>query len=173
MGLVEASNRFDPARNLKFKTLAEHRIRGAMLDHLRSINPLPRAVRRFVRQREAVVPRLNVTTSEDEVAAARGIPIQRYRLLSQIARSSDARQRDGSARVAYSSPPAAYTLTLRREVSDAINRLPECERDVILALGEGHSVREISRDLRSLLDAVVTPPPGAYDAQNSTRCHTA
>ena len=28
MGLLEASNRFDPARKLKFKTLAEHRIRG-------------------------------------------------------------------------------------------------------------------------------------------------
>ena len=107
MGLVQAPNRFDPARNLKFKTLAEHRIRGAMLDYLRSVDPQPRALRRFVRQREAVMPRLKATASEDEVPAAMGVPIERYHRLSQIARSSDAEQRDGSARRADSSPPAA------------------------------------------------------------------
>jgi len=146
MGLVQASNRFDPTRNLKFKTLAEHRIRGAMLDYLRNVDPLPRAVRRFVRQREAILPRLQSNASEDEIAAAMGIPIQRYRRLSQMARSTDPEQRDASARLADSTP-AAYTLTLRREVSDAIDRLPERERRVMLALREGHSVREISRDL--------------------------
>ena len=148
VGLVQAANRFDPTRNLKFKTLAEHRIRGAMLDYLRSVDPLPRAVRRFVRQREGILPCLKTNASEDEVAAALGIPIQRYRRLSQVARCSEAEQQDGSAGVADSSPPAAFTLTLRREVHDAIDQLPECERSVMLALDEGRSVREISRDLK-------------------------
>jgi len=147
IGLVEASKRFDPARNLKFKTLAEHRIRGAMLDYLRSFDPLPRAVRRFVRQREAVLLRLKANPSEEEIAAAMEIPIQRFRRLNQIANASEAQPRDERDRVADANPPAAYTLTLRREVSDALNRLPECERKIMLALGEGHSVREISRDL--------------------------
>lgn len=148
MGLVQASNRFDPARNLKFKTLAEHRIRGAMLDYLRSIDPLPRAVRRFVRQREAVLADIYGTPSEEEIAVAMQIPIERYRRLSRIANSPDAEPRDRSARTADANPPAAYTLTLRREVSDALDRLPERERKIMLALGEGHSVREISRDLK-------------------------
>jgi len=73
--------------------------------------------------------------------------IERYRRLSHIANASDAEPRDGGGRVADTNPPAAYTLTLRREVSDALLRLPERERRIMLALGEGHSVREISRDL--------------------------
>jgi RNA polymerase sigma factor for flagellar operon FliA len=35
IGLIQAVDRFDPARNLKLKTLAEHRISGALLDYLR------------------------------------------------------------------------------------------------------------------------------------------
>jgi RNA polymerase sigma factor (sigma-70 family) len=55
IGLIQAVDRFDPKRNLKLKTLAEHRIRGALLDYLRQIDPLPRTVRRFQKQRDAVI----------------------------------------------------------------------------------------------------------------------
>jgi RNA polymerase sigma factor for flagellar operon FliA len=51
IGLIQAVDRFDPARNLNLKTLAEHRIRGALLDHLRHTDPLPRSVRCFQKQR--------------------------------------------------------------------------------------------------------------------------
>ena len=47
IGLIQAVDRLDPDRHLKLKTLAEHRIRGALLDYLRHIDPLPRSVRRF------------------------------------------------------------------------------------------------------------------------------
>ncbi len=148
VGLVEASNRFDPARNLKFKTLAEHRIRGAILDYLRSVDPLPRAVRQFVRQREAILRRAKANVSEEDLAAAMGMTIERYRRLSQIVNSSEAGQPGGSACIADADPPDAYTLILRRELNDALGRLPKRERKIMLALGEGHSVREISRDLK-------------------------
>ena len=52
IGLIQAVDRFDPARDCLLKTIAEHRIRGAMLDYLRQLDPLPRSVRRFVRKRE-------------------------------------------------------------------------------------------------------------------------
>ena len=52
IGLIQAVDRFDPDRHLKLKTLAEHRIRGALLDYLRHIDPLPRSVRRFQKQRD-------------------------------------------------------------------------------------------------------------------------
>jgi RNA polymerase sigma factor (sigma-70 family) len=55
IGLIQAVERFDPDRHLKLKTLAEHRIRGALLDYLRYIDPLPRSVRRFQKQRDAVI----------------------------------------------------------------------------------------------------------------------
>lgn len=146
-GLIEASNRFDPGRNLKFKTLAEHRIRGAILDYLRSIDPLPRAVRRFMRERETVLARFKTAPSEAEVAAAMDVSIDSYRSISQSARSGDLKQLDERAPVADSGFPTAYTVTLWREVSDALESLPECERAVILCLRAGQSPREISHHL--------------------------
>ena len=64
-GLVEAADRFDGSRNIQFKTLAEHRIRGAMLDYLRSLDPLPRSVRRFVKDRDAVIAQWKQDTGDD------------------------------------------------------------------------------------------------------------
>jgi RNA polymerase sigma factor (sigma-70 family) len=55
VGLIRAVDRFDPTRNLKLKTLAEHRIQGALLDYLRQLDPLPRAVREFQKRRDAVL----------------------------------------------------------------------------------------------------------------------
>jgi RNA polymerase sigma factor for flagellar operon FliA len=45
MGLVDAIDRYDPSRDVKFKTYAEFRIRGAMLDELRSLDWVPRSKR--------------------------------------------------------------------------------------------------------------------------------
>ena len=45
LGLIDAADRFDPARNVRFHTYAMTRIRGAMLDALRSDDWLPRSVR--------------------------------------------------------------------------------------------------------------------------------
>jgi len=55
IGLIQAVDRFDPKRNVKLNTLAEHRISGAMLDYLRRIDPLSRDVRRFQKQRDAIL----------------------------------------------------------------------------------------------------------------------
>ena len=45
MGLMDALTKFDPNKNVAFKTYAEFRIRGAMLDELRSLDWVPRSVR--------------------------------------------------------------------------------------------------------------------------------
>lgn len=44
-GLIDAANRFDPTRNIKFETFASKRIRGAILDELRKLDWVPRLVR--------------------------------------------------------------------------------------------------------------------------------
>jgi len=49
LGLIEAVDRFDQTRGLKFRTYAQHRIRGAMQDFLRDEDPLSRTERRRVR----------------------------------------------------------------------------------------------------------------------------
>jgi RNA polymerase sigma factor (sigma-70 family) len=50
VGMIQAVDRFDRARGLKFKSYAQHRIGGAMLDFLREADPLSRAERRRVRE---------------------------------------------------------------------------------------------------------------------------
>lgn len=50
LGLIDALERFDPTREVKFKTYAVFRIRGAMLDFLRSNDDYPRTVRDFARE---------------------------------------------------------------------------------------------------------------------------
>src|SRR3954452_17778376 len=52
LGLIDASNRFDEARGIKFETFAERRVRGAMIDALRR-DAWPRGVRRQRRELEA------------------------------------------------------------------------------------------------------------------------
>src|SRR5262249_28815209 len=95
LGLIQAVDRFDPARGLKLKTLAEFRIRGAMVDYLRELDPLPRSIRQFARRRDEtsnlLAQAFNRSPSESELAEALGIRIERYRRLSCIVRSSQTR----------------------------------------------------------------------------------
>jgi RNA polymerase sigma factor for flagellar operon FliA len=52
IGLLNAMERFDPSRGTLLRTYAEHRIRGAILDGLRSMDWLPRSARQRERQRQ-------------------------------------------------------------------------------------------------------------------------
>ena len=65
IGLIQAVDRFQPSRGLKFGTYARHRIRGAMLDFLREEDPLSRTERRRIRAAEAT----NAATGEKTVSA--------------------------------------------------------------------------------------------------------
>jgi RNA polymerase sigma factor FliA len=85
IGLIQAVDRFDPKRNLKLKTLAEHRISGAMLDYLRRIDPLSRDVRRFQKQRDAIIADLLAAGEFSHVRVAQmlGVSLQKYVTLSR------------------------------------------------------------------------------------------
>src|ERR1700704_6513619 len=50
IGLISAIDHYDPGQNVKLKTYAEHRIRGAILDGLRGLDWAPRAKRKLGRQ---------------------------------------------------------------------------------------------------------------------------
>jgi RNA polymerase sigma factor (sigma-70 family) len=65
VGLIQAVDRFDHARGLKFRTYAQHRIQGAMLDFLREEDPLSRTERRRVRESAAGL--CPTTVSLDEI----------------------------------------------------------------------------------------------------------
>jgi RNA polymerase sigma factor for flagellar operon FliA len=92
IGLIQAVDRFDPSRNLKLKTLADHRIRGAMLDYLRQIDPLPRNARRFQRQRDAMMAefaKVGETPTYEQVAHALGLSMRRFVCLSVMITASE------------------------------------------------------------------------------------
>jgi len=82
IGLIEAVQRFDPSRNIKFTTFATFRIRGAILDILREIDWAPRKVRSNVKQVYKVISELQNklvrNPTEDEVAAKLGITLEKY-----------------------------------------------------------------------------------------------
>jgi RNA polymerase sigma factor (sigma-70 family) len=75
VGLIKAVDRFDSSRGPKFKTYAQHRIHGAMLDFLREEDPLSRTERRRVRESTSGIS--PTTVSLDEIQLHRlGAPTQ-------------------------------------------------------------------------------------------------
>ena len=71
-GLMDAIEKFDPSRGFKFETYAVTRIRGAIIDELRSIDWVPRSVRAKARRIERAIrqleQRLNRTPTDEELA---------------------------------------------------------------------------------------------------------
>jgi RNA polymerase sigma factor for flagellar operon FliA len=76
-GLIDAIDKFDTARNIKFETYAITRIKGAIIDELRSIDWVPRSVRAKGRAVERAYAKLEArllrSPSDDEVATEMGI----------------------------------------------------------------------------------------------------
>ncbi len=68
LGLVEAARRFDAARDVRFETFAEHRIRGAMLDEMRRMDHLPRRLRDQADQVERARTRLGQELQREPTA---------------------------------------------------------------------------------------------------------
>src|SRR5687768_13847844 len=64
IGLIDAAERFDEKRGIKFETFAERRVRGAMIDALRK-DAWPRGVRRVRRELEAAREKLRVTLGHE------------------------------------------------------------------------------------------------------------
>ena len=80
VGLLDALDRFDSSRGIKFKTYAEFRIRGAMLDYLREMDWFPRSARQHSTRLQHAYTRLeNVLgrpPEEEEVAKELGISVE-------------------------------------------------------------------------------------------------
>jgi RNA polymerase sigma factor for flagellar operon FliA len=76
-GLLDAIDRFDPDKNVKFKTYAVPRIKGAIFDELRSIDWVPRSVRQKTKEVEetigALEAQLGRSATDQEIAGALGM----------------------------------------------------------------------------------------------------
>jgi RNA polymerase sigma factor for flagellar operon FliA len=82
IGLIAAIDRFDPARDVKLKTYAEYKIRGAILDSLRGLDWAPRQQRKRAKLIESAIAsveqRLHRSPSEEEIATELGLSIDEY-----------------------------------------------------------------------------------------------
>jgi RNA polymerase sigma factor for flagellar operon FliA len=124
IGLIKAVDRFDGSRGLKFRSYAQHRVMGAMLDFLREEDPLSRAERRRVRE-SAPVSNLPATISLDQLPAP---------VVNRLVAIEDR---------------AAYALLVRAEIRNIRQCLSVRENRVIALLFEsGWQNRQVAADLK-------------------------
>lgn len=150
MGLLDAANRFDPTRGILFKTFAEHRMRGAMLDEARRTDWFSRSLRekqtRLTRALEELEQQLGRSADEDEVAGAMGLDLEDYRsLLAEVSHlgcvslhQTIDEYEEGRSFIDNLPDPNALTpqdhverKQLTRELAEHLERLSEKERLVI------------------------------------------
>ncbi len=167
-GLIDAIEKFDPARGYKFETYAIARIKGAILDELRSIDWVPRSVRSKARSLERAMAKLEAqhhrAPTDEEVAEEMGISEQQLQTtLGQISFVGVAaldEMLSGGDRgetvtlgdtVADSGegPMGVYEIEEMRQIlATSINRMAEREKVVLtLYYYEGLTLAEIGRVL--------------------------
>src|ERR1700691_773947 len=82
IGLINAVDSYDPKFNVKLKTYAEHRIRGAILDSIRGLDGVPVHKRKRLRKIEAAIAaaeqRLQRVPAEEEIALELKMPLAEY-----------------------------------------------------------------------------------------------
>ncbi len=169
LGLIGAIERFDPERDIKFETYAVSRIKGSIIDELRSMDWVPRSVRARARDIERGIAQLEAklmrAPNDDEIAAHLGITEEEFQdSLLEISRSSIAALDElwagagGGDSVALietledagaPEPQAAIAHTeLRETLGVAIARLPDREKLVVtLYYYEELTLREIGEVL--------------------------
>jgi RNA polymerase sigma factor for flagellar operon FliA len=85
VGLLDAFNKFDANKNVQFRSYAQFRVRGAILDSLRTLDWSPRELRRKGRAIEEAIQtltaRMGRTPQENEIAAEMGIALSEYQQL--------------------------------------------------------------------------------------------
>ena len=85
VGLIDAANKFDAAKGVKFKTFAEYRVRGAILDEMRKLDWFSRSMRDKQNQLTQTMLRLERqlgrSPEEQEMAAEMAMSLDEYRVL--------------------------------------------------------------------------------------------
>jgi RNA polymerase sigma factor FliA len=155
IGLIDAIDRFEPERGLQFQTYAVPRIRGAMVDSLRSSDWVPRSLREKKRDIEraqaSLETRLGRTPSDAEVAAELGIAVsdlrEAYRKVSYTNVAS-IDELGVSDELVPHAPDGSGDPDLGPELLEAVHTLPERDRIIVaLYYFEGLTLAEIGQVL--------------------------
>lgn len=167
IGLMDAIDKFDPTKAVKFKTYAEFRIKGAMLDELRSRDWIPRSVRENSSKLEKAFSKLrsndNIDHPTDQELAgsldidvqdlnefldkARPIPLLSIENLGHVDQSDD--QLDILETISKPEAKDPIAEALEKETQEslikAIKKLPEKEQMVLsLYYNEDMNLKEIA-----------------------------
>ena len=168
-GLLDAIDKYDPSKNVKFKTYAVTRIRGAIFDELRSIDWVPRSVRQKTREIEETIGSLEAqlgrTVSDQEIASALGMNEEEFlKTMLKISGTSVLSLNDvwyagdENDRISIGESiesPASLNPDvivekdeIRRVIIEAINELPDKEKKVlVLYYYEDLTLKEIGQIL--------------------------
>ncbi|NLJ33620.1 MAG: FliA/WhiG family RNA polymerase sigma factor [Firmicutes bacterium] len=168
VGLIQAVDRFDPSRGIKFTTYAVARIRGAMLDGMRKSDWFPRSLRQKERQLhtayQKVANKLGRSPNDREMADELQLSIEAFRELLHEVRQTTLLSlddifpdQDGTGASAVNMFPSSQasepeSLLAQAEIKEiiakAIDKLPERERLVVsLYYYEGFTLKEIATTL--------------------------
>lgn len=151
VGLIDALNKFDSEKNVKFTSYAKFRIRGAILDSLREMDWSPRDLRRKSRQIDTVIQKLQTelggTVSEPEPAKAMGLSLKELHQLTNEIRgleitslqgemTEDGQEPDMAQNIPGPPDEDPLTLCVEGEMNErlqaAIAKLPEREQQVLM-----------------------------------------
>ena len=167
VGLISAIDHFDPVHNVKLKTYAEYKIRGAILDSLRGMDWAPRQQRKRVKQIEHAIAvieqRVHCAPSEEEIAIELKLTIEEYhewlvdvRGVNLGSLESSSPEEEGKDLLRFISdneeswPSRLLERSeLERLLADAIDKMPSMERTVLsLYYHEEMTLREIAKIVR-------------------------
>ena len=165
-GLLEAHKTYDDTRGAKFSTYALPRIRGAILDALRAAHPLPRSLQKASSDIERAISSLYAdlgrTPTKAEIAERLGVPLEELLTVSQatsvrvlsLESLADMTVNGATEKLneladddsGVDPHAVAQSQFLRSELMDAIEDLPEREREIIrLYYIESRSLKSIGR----------------------------
>ncbi|MDR0644663.1 MAG: RNA polymerase sigma factor WhiG [Treponema sp.] len=164
-GLLDAIDKFDPNKGVKFKTYAVLRIRGAIIDELRSIDWVPRSIRQKAREIEDAIGTLEAQlgriATDREVANTLGMGEEEYgKTLMKISCTTMLSLNDvwfsGDENDKVSigesleapmnlNPDIIMEITeVKRVINESLKELPEKERQIIVSYYyEGLTLKEI------------------------------
>ena len=152
-GLIDAIDKYDPEKNVKFKTYAVTRIRGAIFDELRQIDWVPRSVRQKIREIESVISSLEAqlgrAATDQEVAGALGMNEDEYlKIIQKISGTSilslndiwfSGDDKDRVSIVDSIESPASLNPdvivekeAIRQVIITAIDELPDKEKKILI-----------------------------------------
>ncbi|MCL2805866.1 MAG: RNA polymerase sigma factor WhiG [Treponema sp.] len=169
-GLIDAIDKYDPDKNVKFKTYAVTRIRGAVFDELRLIDFVPRSVRQKTREIELTISSLEaqlgrVATDQEVAKAMRMDEAEYMKTIQKISGTSIISLNDlwysgddndkvsiaDSIESPSSLNPDVVVVNeeIRRVIVEAINELPDKEKKIlVLYYYEDLTLKDIGRVLQ-------------------------